>query len=131
MRPIAQSDGHDAPWLVDELVPSVAAVVYDVVIRFEDAVGEPVVAHELPDVFRRVQFRTFWRQGQDGDICGHGELVGCMPSGLIDEKNGVRVWRDILGDFGKMKVHRQGIAYRQDKGCALAFLGADGAEDVR
>ena len=36
---------------VDELVPSVATVVDDVVEGFEDLVREPVVAHELPDVF--------------------------------------------------------------------------------
>ena len=54
-----------------------------------------------------------------------------MPAGLIDEKHGVCVWRDVLGDFGKMKVHRQGIADRQDKGCAFALLRTDGAEDVR
>jgi hypothetical protein len=33
--------------LLDELVPSVAAVVDDIVVGFEDAVGEPVVAHKL------------------------------------------------------------------------------------
>jgi hypothetical protein len=47
--------GHDAPTLVDELVPGVAAVVDDVVIGLEHAVREPVVAHELPDVLGRVQ----------------------------------------------------------------------------
>jgi len=35
--------------LIDELVPSLAAVVDEIVVGFEDAVGEPVVAHELPD----------------------------------------------------------------------------------
>ena len=32
MRPLPHSDGHDAPWLVDELVPGEAAVIDDVVI---------------------------------------------------------------------------------------------------
>jgi hypothetical protein len=32
MRPIAQCDGHDAPRLIDELVPGVAAMVEDVVV---------------------------------------------------------------------------------------------------
>ncbi len=56
MRPIAHTDGHDSPGLIDELVPGVAAMVDDVAVGFEDAVGEPVLAHELPDVFDRVQF---------------------------------------------------------------------------
>ena len=56
MCPISQADRHDCPWLVDEIVPGKAAVIDDVVVGLEDAVGEPVVADELPDVFDRVQF---------------------------------------------------------------------------
>jgi len=57
MRPFAATDGHDVPRLIDELVPSLAAVVDDVVVGGEDAVGEPIVAHELPDILDRVEFR--------------------------------------------------------------------------
>lgn len=46
---MAQTDGHDAPWLIDKLVPCLAAMVDEIVIGFEDTVGEPVVAHKLPD----------------------------------------------------------------------------------
>ena len=45
-------------------------MIEDMVVGFEDAVGEPVVPHELPDVFDRVQFRTFRRQRQEGDVVG-------------------------------------------------------------
>jgi DDE superfamily endonuclease len=48
VRPFAQTDGHDFPRHVDELVPSEAAVVQDGLIRIENSVGDPVVAHELP-----------------------------------------------------------------------------------
>jgi hypothetical protein len=34
------------------LVPCEAAVIENIVVGFEDAVGEPVIVHELPDVFR-------------------------------------------------------------------------------
>ena len=51
MRPLAQSDGHDSPGLIDELVPRQTAVVDEIVVRFEDAVRQPVVTQELPDVF--------------------------------------------------------------------------------
>src|SRR5262249_61421576 len=40
---------HDAPRLIDELVPCRTTMVDEIVVGFEDAVGEPVVAHELPD----------------------------------------------------------------------------------
>ena len=38
---MAQSDGHDAPGLIDELVPRHTAVVDEIVARFEDAVRQP------------------------------------------------------------------------------------------
>ena len=42
MRPVAQSDGHDAPWLIGEAVPGEAAMIGDIVVGFEDAVRQPV-----------------------------------------------------------------------------------------
>jgi hypothetical protein len=36
--PIAASDGHDFPGLIDERVPGDAAVIEDVVVGFEDPV---------------------------------------------------------------------------------------------
>ena len=53
-----------------------------------------------------------------------------MPSGLIDEKDGVGSWCDRLGDFDQMQVHRVGIAEGQDQSRALALFRADGAEDI-
>ena len=38
MGPVPQTDGHDGPWLVDEFVPSLAAVVDDVGVGREDEV---------------------------------------------------------------------------------------------
>ncbi len=60
MSPLAKSNGHDAPRLIGEAVPSEAAIIEDVVVGFEDAVREPVVAHELPDVFDRVELGALW-----------------------------------------------------------------------
>ena len=53
-----------------------------------------------------------------------------MPSGLIDEKDGMGSRCDGLGDFGQMQVHRFGIAGRQDQSGALSLLRTDGSEDV-
>lgn len=64
MSPIAQSNGHDAPRLIAELIPCVATKFDDLFVRIEDAVGEPVVADELPDVFGWVEFRRLGRQVQ-------------------------------------------------------------------
>src|SRR5262245_60105659 len=52
--PIAARDGHDFPRLIDERVPGVAAVIDDVVEGFENSVRQPVLPHELPDIFLAV-----------------------------------------------------------------------------
>ena len=66
MSPLAQSDGHDAPRLIREAVPCEAAMVEDIVVGFEDAVRQPIVAHELPDVLDRIELGAFGRQRQQG-----------------------------------------------------------------
>ena len=73
MRPLAQTNGHDAPGLIDELVPSLAAVIDEIIVGFEDAVREPIIAQKLPDVFDRVEFRRFRRQGHDGYVGRYDE----------------------------------------------------------
>jgi hypothetical protein len=128
--PLAQSDGHDAPGLIDELVPGVAAVVDEVIVGLEDAIGEPVVAHKLPDVFDWIELGAFWRQRNDCDVCRHDEASRHVPACLIDQEDGVSRGRDRFGDLNKMQVHRLTVASRQDQGRALALLGTDRAEDV-
>ncbi len=43
-------------------------MIDDIVVGFEDAVRQPVVAHILPDVLDGIEFRGFRREGDDGDI---------------------------------------------------------------
>ena len=71
MCPLAQSDGHNFPRSVDKGIPSVTAVIDDIVVGFEDAVREPVVAHILPDIFDRIEFRALRRQRDNGDVGGN------------------------------------------------------------
>ena len=101
-----------------------------VVIGFEDAVGEPVVAHEPPDILGWIEFRAFGRERQNGDVGGKVELVRHMPAGLIEQQHGVRAVGDVFGDFSQMRVHRIGVAFGQDEGRALAVLGRDRAENI-
>ena len=130
MCPISKTDGHDGPRLIDEFVPSIATVVEYIVVGEEHAVGEPVVADELPDVLDRVEFWALRRQWHERDVGRYGELVRQVPSRLVDEECGVTARRDGCGDLGQMQVHRLGIASRQDERCTLAKRGADGSEDV-
>jgi len=43
-----------------------------------------------------------------------------MPSGLIDEEDGVGSWCDRLGDYREVQVHRFGIAGGQDQRMAVS-----------
>jgi hypothetical protein len=53
--PLVEADGHDAPWLVGEAVPGIAAGLDDGVVVGEDAIGEMGLAQVLPDVLDRVE----------------------------------------------------------------------------
>jgi len=130
MRPFASPDGHDVPRLIDEFVPSLAAMVDDVVVGCEDPVGKPVVTHELPDVFDRVQLGALWRQRDNGDVGRDFELVRRVPSGLIHQHDGMGTRRNRLRYFSQMQRHGFGVAERKHETGGLAVLGANGAEDV-
>ena len=80
MRPLALSEGHGPPGVIDELVPGVAAMADDVVVRREDTVGQPVLAHELPDVLDGVQLRRAGRERQKRDVGRNVELGGAVPA---------------------------------------------------
>ncbi len=105
-------------------------MVDDIVVRLEDAVRQPIVAQELPDILRRIEFGAFCRQRHEGDVGRYDQLVRHVPAGAVDEESSVRVGRDVLGDLGKQQVHREGVAGGQDERGAFAFFGADGAEDI-
>lgn len=131
MGPVARADGHDAPRLIDEAIPSVTADVDDRLIRGEDSVREIIVAQELPDVLDRIEFGGAGRQRQNGDVVGRREFRRHAPAGLIDNENGVGAGGDGGADLGKMQVHRVRVAPWQDETRAFAFRRADRAEDVR
>jgi len=107
-----------------------AAVVEQVIIGYEDPVGEPVVAHELPEVFDRVQFGALGRQRHEGDVGGHGEAMRQVPSRLVEDDNGMAAWCDFCGNLGQVQVHGFGVAGGQDEGSTLSLLRTDGTENI-
>ena len=66
MCPIAHVDRRDRLGPGDESVPGAASGVEDVVVGFDDAVGESVLAEELPDVLD---------PGCSGERDGSGTMV--------------------------------------------------------
>src|SRR6516225_1958883 len=123
--PIAAGDGHDFPRLIDERVPSVAAVIDDIVEGFKNSVRQPVLPHELPDIFLAVS------SGERGGSCksemlfGTWRALGAMPAGLIEEENSVSARSDFSCDLIEVKLHSFGVAGRQHEGGAGSAFGAD------
>ena len=56
MGPSPRSDRHDEPRAFNQLVPIETAMIEDVFIVGEDPVGEPIIAHVLPDVLDGIEF---------------------------------------------------------------------------
>src|ERR1700730_1157452 len=79
-------------------------------LGFEDAVREPIVAHELPDVLDRIELGRFRWQRQERDVVWDGKPLRDMPSRLIKKKNGVRAGRDCKRDFLQMQGHGLAVA---------------------
>src|SRR5262245_9931120 len=128
--PIASRDAHDLPGLVDECVPSVAAVVDDIVEGFENPIGQPILTHELPDVFLTVEFGCARRQRHERDVVGNHEGFSAMPAGLIKQQNGVRPWDDVGRDREEMGLHGFTVAGRQHESGAGSAFGADRTEQI-
>ena len=81
--------------------PGVAAVIDDGLGGVEHPVGEPAVAREPPDVFGGVEVGALGGQRHQGDVGRHGEAVGGVPTGLIEQHDAgcdIRpgVWRETL-----------------------------------
>jgi hypothetical protein len=130
MRPVAESDGPDAPRLFHESFPSVTAMIDDVFVAFEDPVGEMVVAEELPDIFDGVELgRSGW-QRQEGDVLRDEELCGHVPAGLVEDEHGVGISGHLGADLFKVGLHGGRIGIRHDERGTLAFRGTDRAENI-
>ena len=130
MCPVGQSGGHDDPRQFDEFVPGITAVFDTVLLELEGPIGQPVVAHELPGVLHRVEFRRSGRQGQERGVVGNVELFRGVQAGLIEHDNGVGAGCHLGGDFLHMPLHGLGVAARQHQGRAGAASRADGADYV-
>ena len=116
----------------DELLPGVAASIEDGVVIFEDAVCEVVLAKELPDIFRWVEFWRVGRQGQKRDVVGNIKAGGLFViAGAVHDDDGVSAGGDRAADFRQMYVHRFRIGARQNQACGAGALGADCAEQIR
>ena len=130
MGPFSASDRHDLPGLIDELVPGFATQRDDIVVGLEYPVGKPVIAHELPYVFDRVQLGRSWWQEHQCDVGWDLEPAGGVPSGPVDDEYSVSAWCHQGRDFIKMPLHGLSVAAGQDKARTDTARGTDGTKDI-
>jgi len=105
-------------------------VIDDVVERFEDSVRQPVLPHELPDIFLGIEFWRARRQGQERQIVGNLEIFGAMPAGLVEDQDRVSATHDPGSDLIEMKLHGLGVAERENEGGAGSVFGAYRTEQI-
>src|SRR3954464_4160052 len=83
--PSVSAGGADPPGFGEDAVPCVTANVDNVIERVEEAVRQDVLAHELPELFDGVEFRTVGRQPHEGDVVRNGEVTGDVVAGTVDQ----------------------------------------------
>ena len=103
-------------------------MVDDVVVGLEDAVRQPVVAHELPNILDWIQLRAPRRQRHEGDVGRHDQLRRSVPPGLIEQEDGMCARGDVEGDLLEVHAHRLAVAAGHDDTGRLAFSGTDRTE---
>ncbi len=97
MGPFSQSDGHDSPRLIDDSVPSLAGGIEDILVGLEGAVGEVGLSQELPEVLDGVQFGRSRGKEEQGDVVWHLQLARGVPSGSVEQEDGVGAGYDVAG----------------------------------
>ena len=94
------------------------------------AVGEPVLAEVLPDILDRVQLWGARRQQDHGDVFRNREGCGRVPSGAVEQQDGMGAPPDRAGDLVEVKLHRLRVGEGQRQGGAGAAGRADRSEQV-
>ena len=84
----------------------------------------------MPDVLDRVELRRSRRQGDQRDVGWQVELVGGVPTRLIQYDDAMRAGRDLGGDLVEVPLHGGGVATGHDHGRAGATGRTDRAEYI-
>ena len=87
---------------MEEAGPGPTAGVHVVVVGVVDPGIEKVMSEELKEVLDRVQFWGIGRQEEQRDVVGEVEIMGGMPSGLVEDNDGMDAVGDLGADFLKM-----------------------------
>ncbi len=84
----------------------------------------------LPDVLDRVQLGSARRQEDHGDVLRDREGRGGVPSGAIEQQDGVGAPGDGAGDLVEVKLHGVRVGEGQSQSCSRAARRTDRTEQV-
>src|SRR5919107_1369096 len=129
--PAAAGDRGEPVGHGHQRVPGLAAGRDDRVVVRPDAQAEPVLPQVLPDVLDGIQLGRAGRQRQERDVVGDGEVPGAVPSGAVEDHEGVCARGDVAADLRQVQAHGLGVDAGQDEAGADGPLGADRADQVR
>jgi hypothetical protein len=75
-------------------------------------------------------FSTGFSSGDRRDIVGHVELARRVPSGPVEDENGMGARSDVARDFIEVKLYHVGVGVGQHEGRPDAAGRADRAEQI-
>ena len=88
------------------------------------------MAQVLPDVLDRVQLRRARGQPDRRDVGRHSQLWRRVPTGAVEDEDGVRAGGDLGGDLVEVELHHLGVGEGQRQRRAFAASGTDRAEEI-
>ena len=128
MGPIAQADGCNLVGQFEEPVPSVAGSVEDGLVAVEDAVGEPVLPQELPEILDWIELGRARRQVDRDDVGGHLEAACGVPGRPVEQQHRTGTFGDTSCDDFEMGLHGLRVGGGQDESRPLVLGRTDGTE---
>ena len=84
----------------------------------------------MPDVLLCVELGRGGRQRCERQVGWDFEFAGGVPTGLIENDDGMGAEGDCAGDLLEMQLHGLAVGARQNECCASIAGGANGAEDI-
>ena len=103
-----------------ELVPCFLSGLNDIVIGLEDAIGQPVLTQELPNVLDGIEFRCSGWKPDQCDIARNVELSGRVPGSPVHDHGSMSLRRDHGADFIEVVLHGACVGIGHDQTCPHA-----------
>ena len=130
-RPGQPRQRCDATGFAGQFVPCDAGGIDNGVVVVEQAMGEVAFLEIFPDALGGIELGRIGWQRNGRDAVGEFQIVGLVPTGLIDEQRDVLVGPDRRREGVDIKLHADGVHIRQHQREGIVRSRLDGTVDVR